>query len=92
MSLYTFRIITDDDLPMVEEWLHSPEATQWWGEPSEQLALIREDFAIDEMRQWIVLCDDKPFAYAQAYGAKGTRVNKIEELRPFHRDALATLV
>lgn len=67
MSLYTFRIITDDDLPMVEEWLHSPEATQWWGEPSEQLALIREDFTIDEMRQWIVSCDGAPFAYAQAY-------------------------
>jgi aminoglycoside 6'-N-acetyltransferase len=67
MSLYTFRAMMADDLPMIEAWLRSPEATQWWGKPDEQIALIREDFSIDEMRQWIVSCDGTPFAYAQAY-------------------------
>jgi aminoglycoside 6'-N-acetyltransferase len=67
MSVYSFRAVTETDLLMLAKWLRMPEAVRWWGEPDEQLALIREDFGIVAMRQWIVSCDGQPFAYAQAY-------------------------
>lgn len=67
MRAYSFRAVTEADVAMLEGWLATPEAVHWWGEPGEQLALIREDFDNVDMREWIVSCDGKPFAYAQAY-------------------------
>jgi aminoglycoside 6'-N-acetyltransferase len=52
---------------MLERWLATPEAVRWWGDPLEEITLIRDDFNNPDMRQWIVSCDGKPFAYAQAY-------------------------
>lgn len=54
-------------MAMLRAWVATPEAQRWWGEPSEQLALIVEDLGNDAMRQWIVSFEGQPFAYAQAY-------------------------
>ena len=42
---YRFRSIIDADLPMVERWLKTPEVARWWGDPAEQLVLLKEDLA-----------------------------------------------
>jgi aminoglycoside 6'-N-acetyltransferase len=67
MSPYRFRPFSRDDIPMIGRWVRTPEAMRWWGEPAEQLALVAGDLDEPLMRQWIVECRGRPFAYAQAY-------------------------
>jgi aminoglycoside 6'-N-acetyltransferase len=66
---YRFRSIVDADLPMMEQWLKAPEVARWWGDPAEQLVLLKEDLDNPLMRQWIVEYGQRPFAYVQAYEA-----------------------
>jgi hypothetical protein len=52
---------------MMWQWLQTPEAKRWWGDPREEYALLVEDLDDPAMRQWIVECDGRAFAYVQAY-------------------------
>jgi aminoglycoside 6'-N-acetyltransferase len=70
MSAYLFRPFTVADLPLVERWLQTPAVVRWWGDPVQQIALVREDLDEPLMRQWIVEHAGVPFAYLQAYPAK----------------------
>ncbi len=38
---YGFHRVTHSDLPLIEQWLKTPEVEQWWGDPKHELALIR---------------------------------------------------
>jgi aminoglycoside 6'-N-acetyltransferase len=67
MSRYAFRPMTADDLPMVKQWLEMPHVETWWGEPDEQFALVSGDATHPAMEQFIVVADDRPFAYLQCY-------------------------
>lgn len=69
MFSYRFRLFTDTDLPTVKCWLTTPEVVRWWGDPAEQLELLKEDLGEPSMRQWIVEHHERPFAYVQAYEA-----------------------
>ena len=40
---------------------------EWWGDPDEQYALVRDDLAHPDMEQWIVTHVDHAFAYLQCY-------------------------
>jgi aminoglycoside 6'-N-acetyltransferase len=42
-EIYTFRPVTRQDLPLLQQWLQAPEVVRWWGDPDEQAALLRED-------------------------------------------------
>jgi aminoglycoside 6'-N-acetyltransferase len=64
---YAFRPVAWDDFAFLERWLHAPEVVRWWGDPAEQLALLREDMDEPAMTMLIVTADDRPFAYAQHY-------------------------
>jgi aminoglycoside 6'-N-acetyltransferase len=66
---YRFRSIIDADLTMLERWLKTPEVARWWGDPAEQLVLLKEDLDDPLMRQWIVEHGRHSFAYVQAYEA-----------------------
>jgi aminoglycoside 6'-N-acetyltransferase len=67
VSSYAFRPMTADDLPTVRQWLGTPHVAQWWGDPEEQLALVRDDLAHPAMDQFIVEHERRPFAYLQCY-------------------------
>ena len=79
---YSFRPFTSDDLPLVAGWLETPEVLRWWGDHSEQLALIAEDLNEPLMRQWLVEHDGKPFAYLQAYPARAWPQAHLAHLPP----------
>jgi len=66
-SQYQFRPMTEADLPLVRGWLAKPHVREWWGDPREQLALVRDDFDDPAMEQFIVATADRPFAYLQSY-------------------------
>jgi aminoglycoside 6'-N-acetyltransferase len=56
-----------DDFALLERWLHAPEVVRWWGDPTEQLALLLGDVDEAAMTMLLVSGDDRPFAYAQHY-------------------------
>jgi aminoglycoside 6'-N-acetyltransferase len=67
MTDYTFRSVDGHDLPLLQRWLRFPEVERWWGNPDEQLALLRDDLNDPRMDMRIVSFGDRPFAYAQDY-------------------------
>ncbi len=64
---YRFRPARSDDLPMLAGWLRTPEARRWWGDPGDQLALLRTDLDEPAMSMLIVEFEGRPLAYAQHY-------------------------
>jgi aminoglycoside 6'-N-acetyltransferase len=64
---YAFRPMTDNDLPRVRGWLETPHVAQWWGDPTEQYALVSGDLGHPSMAQFIVTREDRPFADLQCY-------------------------
>jgi aminoglycoside 6'-N-acetyltransferase len=67
MPGYAFRLATHADLPMLGNWLATPEVVRWWGDPAEQYALLEEDLGNPLMVMRIVARDGRPFAYVQDY-------------------------
>jgi aminoglycoside 6'-N-acetyltransferase len=66
-SQYQFRPMSAADLPMVRHWLEAPHVAQWWHDPDEQFALVSEDLDHPAMDQFVVMADDRSFAYLQCY-------------------------
>lgn len=64
---YAFRPATELDLPLLQTWLRTPEVSRWWGDPDQQIALLREDLGEPRMVMRIVSFEGRPFAYAQDY-------------------------
>jgi aminoglycoside 6'-N-acetyltransferase len=67
MVTYAFRPMSAADLPTIQRWLKTPHVSQWWHDPSEQLALVSADLDHPDMTQFIVLADEREFAYLQCY-------------------------
>ncbi len=66
-SGYVFRSMTASDLSTIHGWLARPHVVEWWGNPEEQFALVRDDLDHPAMHQFLVTVDDRPFAYLQCY-------------------------
>ncbi|TAI66538.1 GNAT family N-acetyltransferase [Bradyrhizobium sp. Leo170] len=55
------------DLALIERWLALPHVREWWGDPSEQYALVSGDLDEPAMDQFIVSVDGSDFGYIQCY-------------------------
>jgi aminoglycoside 6'-N-acetyltransferase len=64
---YVFHPMSSGDLPLIRNWLKTPEVVRWWGRPDEQYALVSGDLAHPDMDQFIVALGDQPFGYIQCY-------------------------
>jgi aminoglycoside 6'-N-acetyltransferase len=64
---YQFRPMSAADLPLVRRWLETSHVVQWWGDASDQFALVSDDLDHPAMDQFIVTSNDHPFAYLQCY-------------------------
>ena len=64
---YAFRTMSVADLPMISNWLRTPEVLRWWGEADEQYELVSGDLTHPDMDQFVVSIDGRPFAYIQCY-------------------------
>ena len=64
---YAFRPMAGADLPLIRNWLETPEVRSWWGEPAEQYALVSGDLDHPDMEQFMVALGDQPFGYLQCY-------------------------
>jgi aminoglycoside 6'-N-acetyltransferase len=65
---YRFRLVTPDDLDLLESWLGQPHVQEWWGDTEPFSA---EDLADLRVAMMIVECDGVPFAYMQDYDVHG---------------------
>jgi aminoglycoside 6'-N-acetyltransferase len=66
-SRYQFRAMSADDLPLLRRWLAMPHVAAWWGDADEQFDLVSGDLDEPAMEQFIVVADERPFAYLQCY-------------------------
>ena len=69
-TAYTFRPATAADLPLLSQWLRTPEVIRWWGDSEEQEALLKEDLDEPAMVMRIVSHRGRPFAYVQHYAVQ----------------------
>jgi aminoglycoside 6'-N-acetyltransferase len=67
LSPYSFRPASAKDLPRLRRWLSAPEVVRWWGDPRDELELLRADLNEPHMTMRIVSFNGRPFAYAQDY-------------------------
>lgn len=72
---YVFRPMSSGDLPLIRQWLETPEVVRWWGEPDEQYELVSGDLDHPDMDQFIVALDDHPFGYIQCYALSAWNQN-----------------
>lgn len=82
---YDFRSVTVDDLPMLARWLAEPHLVEWWGDPEESLAEIREAMDSVETEPLIVELGGRPIAYIQSYDPH------LEDGHPYQDQPFGTL-
>ena len=75
----TLRLMTEQDLPLLHDWLNRPHVVEWWGGEAQppSLAEVLEHYAPrvlsqDAVTPYIALWAGEPMGYAQSYVALGS--------------------
>lgn len=75
----TLRIMTEEDLTMLHDWLGRPHITEWWGgdENRPTLAQVQDEYAParlarESVTPYIAMLDGEAIGYAQSYVALGS--------------------
>ena len=63
---YTFRRMSEQDLPLVREWLARPHVAAWWHD-AEDFEFVSGDLDHPDLAHFIVVWDSGPFAFLQCY-------------------------
>lgn len=74
----SLRLMTEDDLPMLHDWLNRPHIVEWWGGEDERPTLdevyahyLPRVLAQEQVTPYIALLGEVPIGYAQSYVALG---------------------
>jgi len=75
-AVIALRLLTEDDLPMLHDWLNRPHLVKWWQGNRPTLQQVRDHylprvFAQENVTPYVGLLNGKAFAYAQSYVALG---------------------
>jgi RimJ/RimL family protein N-acetyltransferase len=63
-----FRPVTAGDYPLLRRWLNAPHVREWWGEPEEELGLIRDMVeGRDSTRPYVIERGGVPVGYIQVW-------------------------
>lgn len=75
----TLRSMTEQDLPMLHDWLNRPHIVQWWGGEAARpsWADVQAEYrpsamATEGVTPYIAMLGDDPIGYAQSYIAMGS--------------------
>lgn len=82
MPLYTFRRMSEADLPLLRRWLETPDWRRWWGDPDAELANLAADLHEPAMRLWIVEHENAPLAFMQDYPVHAWADHPYRDLLP----------
>ena len=85
MRNYTFRKLTEADLPLMRRWLNTAHVKVWWADADKQIALMQQDMDNPEMQMWVVGLIDHPFAYIHDHDAKAFGMPQYADLPPGSR-------
>ena len=76
----TLRLMTEQDLPILHEWLNRPHIVEWWGGEEERPTLEEvvahyrpRVLAEESVTPYIAMLGEEPIGYAQSYVALGSR-------------------
>jgi len=82
---YSFRPVTPDDLEMIAGWLAEPHVAEWWDDPDEGIASIREHIDSISVEPLIIELDGRPIGYLQSYDPH------LEDDHPYRDQPFGTL-
>lgn len=84
----TLRLMTEQDLPMLHEWLNRSHIVEWWGGEDERPTLTKvlerylpRVLAQELVTPFIAMLGSEPIGYAQSYVALGSGDGWWEEER-----------
>ena len=66
-AIYDFRPVTKADLPLIARWLAEPHVAEWWDDPQQEIAAIRDHIDSVSVEPLIAELDGKAIAYLQTY-------------------------
>jgi AacA4 family aminoglycoside N(6')-acetyltransferase len=72
----TLRLMVEEDLSLLHEWLNQPHVVEWWAGEQPAFDEVRAKYtprilAADRVTPYIAMLGSRPFAYAQSYVAFG---------------------
>jgi aminoglycoside 6'-N-acetyltransferase len=82
---YGFRPVVEADLPVIAGWLAEPHVAEWWDDPEEEIAAIREHIDSISVEPLIVELDGRPIGYLQSYDPH------LEDDHPYQDQPFGTL-
>lgn len=77
--------MTEADLPLLRQWLRTPDWLRWWGDPETELASLAADLHEQAMRLWIVSHAGTDFAFLQDYDIHALPEHPYREMPPGSR-------
>ncbi len=74
MNDLVFEPVSEEVLPLLHSWLKKPHVRQWWGDPDQELELIKEIVTGNQADGFLVAIDEVPVGYVQSW-----QVSKFED-------------
>jgi aminoglycoside 6'-N-acetyltransferase len=91
MRNYTFRPLTEADLPLMRRWLDTAHIKAWWPDAENQIALMQQDMHNTNIDMRVVNLIDHAFAYVHDHDARIFNMPQFSDLPPGTR-VMATFV
>ena len=91
MRNYTFRRLTEADLPLMRRWLDTAHVRAWWPDAEKQIALMQQDMDNPDINMWVVSLIDHAFAYLHDHDAQSFGMPQYGDL-PRGARVLSTFV
>lgn len=82
MRNYTFRPLTEVDLPLMRRWLDTAHVKVWWPDADKQIALIQRDMHKSVIDMSVVSLIDHAFAFIQDHDARAFNMLQYADLPP----------
>jgi aminoglycoside 6'-N-acetyltransferase len=91
MRNYTFRPLTEADLPLMRRWLQAAHVKVWWPDADKQIALMEKDMDNAAIDMRVVSLINHPFAYIHDHDARAFPLPQYADL-PHGARVMATFV